>query len=66
MEIPAQKQETPVLSVNELAQMIDHSILLPQQTERDLEEGVALARKYRTKCVVPKIFQIPRTRELLQ
>ena len=55
-----------MLSVNELAQMIDHSILLPQQTERDLEEGVALARKYRTKCVVPKIFQIPRTRELLQ
>jgi deoxyribose-phosphate aldolase len=55
-----------VLSVDELAQMIDHSILLPQQTEKDLEEGVALARKYRVKCVVPKIFQIPRTRELLK
>jgi deoxyribose-phosphate aldolase len=55
-----------VLSVDELAQMIDHSILLPQQTERDLEEGVALARKYRVKCVVPKIFQIPRAKDLLQ
>jgi len=59
-------KEAPVISVDEHAQMIDHSILLPQQTEKDLEEGVALARKYRVKCVVPKIFQIPGTRKLLQ
>lgn len=54
-----------MLSLEELAQMIDHSILLPGQTERDLEEGVAVARKYRVKCVVPKPYQMARTRELL-
>ncbi len=55
-----------MLTVDELAQMIDHSILLPQQTDKDLEEGIALAVQYRVKCVVPKIFQIPRGRELLR
>ena len=55
----------PMLSVEELAQMIDHSILLPGQTEKDLEEGVAIARKYGVKCVVPKPYQMARTRELL-
>jgi deoxyribose-phosphate aldolase len=46
--------------------MIDHSVLLPQQTEKDLEEGVALACHYQVKCFVPKIFQIPRAKELLK
>ncbi len=55
-----------MLTVDELAQMIDHSILLPQQTEKDLEDGVALACAYKVKCVVPKIFQIPRAKELLK
>lgn len=54
-----------MLSVEELAQMIDHSILLPGQTDHDLEEGVAIARKYGVKCIVPKPFQMARTRELL-
>jgi hypothetical protein len=35
-----------VLTVPELAQMIDHSVLLPQQTEKDLEDGVVLACAY--------------------
>ncbi len=55
-----------MLTVEELAQMIDHSVLLPQQTEKDLEEGVALACAYNVKCIVPKIFQIPRAKELLK
>jgi deoxyribose-phosphate aldolase len=55
-----------VLTVDELAQMIDHSILLPNQTEKDLEEGIALARKYRVKCAVPKAFQAARAKELLK
>jgi deoxyribose-phosphate aldolase len=54
-----------VLTVDEVAQMIDHSVLLPQQTEKDLEEGVALACKYQVKCMVPKIFQIPQAKKLL-
>lgn len=55
-----------MLTVDELAQMIDHSILLPGQTEKDLEEGIALARKYRVKCVVPKAYQAARAKELLK
>jgi deoxyribose-phosphate aldolase len=55
-----------MLTVDELAQMIDHSILLPSQTEKDLEEGIAIARKYRVKCVVPKAYQAVRAKELLQ
>ncbi len=55
-----------MLGVDELAQMIDHSILLQKQTEKDLEEGVALACKYKVWCVVPKLFELGRTRELLQ
>lgn len=55
-----------MLSVDELAQMIDHSILLPGQTEKDLEEGVTLARKYRVKCVVPKAYQAAAAKALLK
>ncbi len=55
-----------MLSVDELAQMIDHSILLPGQTDTDLAEGIAIARKYRVKCVVPKAFQAARAKQLLE
>ncbi len=55
-----------MLSVDELAQMIDHSILLPAQTDKDLAEGIAIAREYRVKCVVPKAFQAVRAKQLLQ
>jgi len=60
-----EEKEVHVLTVEEVAQMIDHSVLLPQQTEKDLEEGVALACKYHVKCMVPKIFQIPQAKKLL-
>jgi deoxyribose-phosphate aldolase len=46
--------------------MIDHSILLPKQTDKDLEEGIAIARRYRVKCVVPKAYQAAQARELLK
>jgi deoxyribose-phosphate aldolase len=55
-----------MLTVAELAQMIDHSILLPGQTDRDLEEGIAVAVKYRVKCVVPKAFQAVQAKKLLE
>jgi deoxyribose-phosphate aldolase len=54
-----------VLTIDELAQMIDHSILLPQQTDRDLVEGIEICKKYRVKCVVPKAFQAARAKALL-
>jgi deoxyribose-phosphate aldolase len=55
-----------VLRLEEVAQMIDHSILLPAQTDRDLEEGIGIARTYRVKCVVPKAFQAARAKKLLE
>lgn len=55
-----------MLSIDELAQMIDHSILLPAQTDQDLVDGIAIARKYRVRCVVPKAFQAARAKQLLQ
>ncbi len=55
-----------MLSVDEAAQMIDHSILLPGQSDKDLEAGIEIARKYHTKCVVPKAHQAVRAKVLLQ
>ncbi|MHB1417312.1 MAG: deoxyribose-phosphate aldolase [Chloroflexota bacterium] len=55
-----------MLTVEEFAQMIDHSVLLPSQTERDFEAGVEIVRKYRTKCMVPKAYQAVRAKDLLQ
>jgi len=55
-----------MLTMTELAQMIDHSILLPGQTDRDLEEGIAVAVKYGVKCVVPKAFQAAQAKKLLE
>ncbi|HWT79820.1 MAG TPA: deoxyribose-phosphate aldolase [Candidatus Methylomirabilis sp.] len=55
-----------MFSIDELAQMIDHSILLPSQTDQDLVEGIDIARKYRVRCVVPKAFQAARAKQLLQ
>ncbi len=55
-----------MLPVDELAQMIDHSILLPSLTDKDLVEGIAIARKYRVRCLVPKPYQAIRAKELLR
>lgn len=56
----------PLPSVAEFAKMIDHSILLPTQTDADLVRGVEIALKYNVKCVVPKPYQAKRTKELLE
>ncbi|MHB1133585.1 MAG: deoxyribose-phosphate aldolase [Chloroflexota bacterium] len=55
-----------MLTVDEAAQMIDHSILLPGQSDQDLVAGIEIARKYHVKCVVPKAHQAARAKELLQ
>jgi len=55
-----------MLTVREMAQMIDHSILLPAWTDAELVRGVEIAKKYQTIVVVPKVYQIPRARELLR
>lgn len=55
-----------MLTVERVAQMIDHSILLPATTDADLVEGIKMCKRYGVGCVVSKAFQIPRTKALLE
>jgi len=55
-----------MLTVDQVAQMIDHSILLPAMTDADLVKGIGIAKQYHVGGVVPKSYQIPRARELLR
>jgi deoxyribose-phosphate aldolase len=48
-----------------LAKMIDHSILHPTMTDRDLLDGCALARKYGTATVCVKPYAVPTARDAL-
>jgi len=50
----------------ELAGMIDHSLLHPTMTDRDLEEGCRLAARCRTASVCVKPYAVKRAAELLQ
>jgi deoxyribose-phosphate aldolase len=50
----------------EIAGMIDHSLLHPTMTERDLEEGCRLAAAYRVASVCIKPYAVSRASELLQ
>ena len=54
------------LTVYDIAQMIDHSLLRPTLTDPEFFEGIELARKYKcaTVCVAP--YDVPRSVELLK
>ena len=49
----------------QLAKMIDHSLLHPTMTDRDLEEGCRLAAKYGVASVCIKPYAVKRAAELL-
>ncbi len=53
------------LSVTDIAEMIDHSLLRPSLTASELEEGIALAERWRcaTVCVAP--YDVARAAALL-
>jgi deoxyribose-phosphate aldolase len=51
---------------DELAGMIDHSLLHPTMTDAELEAGCALAAKYRVASVCIKPYFVTRAVELLQ
>lgn len=53
-------------SYAELAKMIDHSLLHPTMTDRDLEEGCAVAVKYGVASVCVKPYFARRAAELLR
>jgi len=50
---------------DELAGMIDHSLLHPTMTDRELEDGCALAAKYRVASVCIKPYAVARAAQLL-
>lgn len=54
-----------MLTVRELARMIDHSILHPAVTEEALVQGIAMCRERGVAQIVPKAYQIPLARALL-
>jgi deoxyribose-phosphate aldolase len=51
---------------SELAKMIDHSLLHPTMTDRELEDGCKLAAKYGVASVCIKPYAVKRAVELLQ
>jgi deoxyribose-phosphate aldolase len=51
---------------DELAKMIDHSLLHPTMTDQELEDGCRLAAKYRTASVCIKPYAVKRATELLK
>src|SRR4051794_32817771 len=53
-------------SYDELAGMIDHSLLHPTLTDAELEAGCALAAKYRVASVCVKPYAVRRSVELLE
>ena len=50
----------------QLAEMIDHSLLHPTMTDRELEDGCRLAAKYCVASVCLKPYAVQRAAELLQ
>lgn len=52
--------------VAELAKMIDHSILHPTFTDKDLEEGCVLATEYNVASVCVKPYAVAKAAELLK
>src|ERR1043165_8838895 len=53
-------------SYAELAKMIDHSLLHPTMTDRELEDGCAIAVKYQVASVCIKPYFVKRATELLK
>jgi deoxyribose-phosphate aldolase len=53
------------VTLDSLAKMIDHSLLHPTMTDRDIVKGCELAKKYKVATACIKPYCIPLVRELL-
>jgi deoxyribose-phosphate aldolase len=53
------------ITVKDLAKMIDHSLLHPTMTDRDIKEGCELAKKYDTASVCLKPYSVKEAVKLL-
>ena len=54
-----------IVTINELAKMIDHSLLHPTMTDEDIVRGCELSKKYNVATVCIKPYSIPMVKELL-
>lgn len=53
------------LTLNDLAKMIDHSLLHPTMTDSDLQSGLLLCKKYNVATACIKPYAIPLARSIL-
>lgn len=53
-------------SCEEIAKMIDHSLLRPELTDQDIIEGCGIARKYQVAAVCCRPSDVGRVKELLR
>jgi deoxyribose-phosphate aldolase len=53
-------------NISELARMIDHSLLHPTMTDKDLEDGVKVAIEYKTASVCIKPYAVKKCAEWLK
>jgi deoxyribose-phosphate aldolase len=54
------------MTLREIAQLIDHSLLHPAMTDDEVRKGCELARKYEVKAVCVKPYSIPMAKEILK
>ena len=54
------------MTAQELAKYIDHSLLHPTMTDKDLDEGLAIAKKYGTATVCIKPYAVKHAAEVLK
>lgn len=52
--------------IKEIAEMIDHSLLNPTITDKELEDGCKIAEKYDVASVCVKPYHVKRAKELLK
>jgi deoxyribose-phosphate aldolase len=64
--VDVETEVTSLPTVPALAGIIDHAVLKPTQTERDVVEACTIARRERIKAVVVKPFYVPDCARLLK
>lgn len=55
-----------MMTLRDIAQMIDHSLLHPAMTDEEISAGCALADQYGVKTVCVKPYAVPQVRQLLK
>ena len=54
------------VTLSQIAKMIDHSLLHPTMTDKEIQEGLQIAKKYQTATACIKPYSIPQAKEVLE